>query len=86
MAEPLTLAGETGNMAARPKHTAQPKPTAMFASATRIRDELIGFDDQRIFVFYRLDRQVGGVDQVNLNAILPSLTARPPKPPPTVSR
>ena len=46
-----------------------PHAAAELAGAAGILDQLVAFDQERVFVLQRLDGQVGGVGRVDLDSI-----------------
>ena len=54
----------------RADDAAQAEPAAIAAGAAGIGHEGIGVDDERVFALDRLDRQVRGVGDVDLDAVL----------------
>src|SRR6266446_5315069 len=77
MADPFHEAGEAGLMADRADDAAQPGATALLAWTGRVEDQFVGFDEQRIFGFDGLDRQVRSVGDVDLDAVLAVLAGTP---------
>jgi hypothetical protein len=68
--EALARAGEHAGMVERADHAPQPQAAPVLARATGILDQAVGLDEQRVVHLDRLHRQVRGVGDVNLHAIL----------------